>query len=275
MPTTIWKGHITFGLISLPVRLSAAARSETISFNQLHKQDNSRVKQVLYCIAEDKPVPRNDLVKGYEYEEGRYVVVDEEDIKKIQPKSAKVIEVLEFLEARDLDSVYLESSYYLQPEEAGEKAYTVLFEALKRTGRLGVAKLTMHNREHVVILRPGKKGLMLHTMYYQDEVRASEEFRTDSSIVKEPEVAMAQQLIDALVVPFEPAKYSDSYREALKAMIDAKISGHDVVNAPPAQELAPVVNIMDALQKSLTALRKPPVSEKSTAQPQPKRRRAG
>ncbi len=179
------------------------------------------------------------------------------------------------MEARDLDSVYLESSYYLQPEEAGEKAYTVLFEALKRTGRLGVAKLTMHNREHVVILRPGKKGLMLHTMYYQDEVRASEEFRTDSSIVKEPEVAMAQQLIDALVVPFEPAKYSDSYREALKAMIDAKISGHDVVNAPPAQELAPVVNIMDALQKSLTALRKPPVSEKSTAQPQPKRRRAG
>jgi DNA end-binding protein Ku len=129
MPTTIWKGHITFGLISLPVRLSAAARSETISFNQLHKPDNSRVKQVLYCIAEDKPVPRSDLVKGYEYEEGRYVVVDEEDIKKIQPKSAKVIEVLEFLEARDLDSVYLESSYYLQPEEAGEKAYTVLFVA--------------------------------------------------------------------------------------------------------------------------------------------------
>jgi DNA end-binding protein Ku len=112
-------------------------------------------------------------------------------------------------------------------------------------------------------------------MYYQDEIRANEEFRTDASIVKEPEVAMAQQLIDALVVPFEPAKYSDSYREALKTMIDAKIGGHDVVTAPPAQELAPVVNIMDALQQSLRELRKPPVSEKSTAQPQPKRRRAG
>jgi DNA end-binding protein Ku len=271
MPSTIWKGHITFGLISLPVRLSAAARSETISFNQLHKRDSSRVKQVLYCIAEDKPVPRTELVKGYEYEEGRYVVIDEEDIKKIQPKSAKVIEVLEFLDARDVDSVYLESSYYLQPEEAGEKAYTVLFEALKRTGRVGVAKITMHNREHVVVLRPGKKGLILHTMYYQDEVRASEEFRTDSSIVKEPEVALAQQLIDAMAAPFEPAKYSDGYRDALKAMIDAKISGQDVVTAPPVQELAPVIDMMEALRKSLGELRKPPVQ--ATAVAQPKRRR--
>jgi DNA end-binding protein Ku len=274
MASTIWKGYITFGLISLPVRLTVAARSETISFNQLHKEDNSRVKQVLYCITEDKPVARTDLVKGFEYEEGRYVVVDEEDLKKIQPKSAKVIEILEFVEARDVDSIYLESSYYLQPEEAGEKAYTVLFEALKRTNRYGVAKVTMHNREHVVILRPGKRGLMLHTMYYPDEVRASDEFRTDSSAVKEPEVAMAQQLIEALVTPFDPSKYSDSYRTALRAMIDAKISGQQVVQAPPAQELAPVIDIMEALQKSLVAVKKPPVTEKVAAAV-PKRRRAG
>jgi DNA end-binding protein Ku len=276
MASSVWKGHITFGLISLPVRLTAAARSETVSFNQLHKQDNSRVKQVLFCIAEDKPVPRNELVKGYEYEDGKYVVVDEEDIKKIQPKTAKVMEILEFVDARDVDAVYLESSYYLHPEEAGEKAYTVLFEALKRTGRAGVAKVTMHNREHVVILRPGKKGLMLHTMYYQDEVRASDEFRTDGSIVKDPEVAMAQQLIEALVVPFDPGKYSDGYRETLKGMIDAKISGEEVVKAPPAQELAPVIDIMEALKNSLVALRKPPAVETVTEiTAKPKRRRAG
>ncbi len=275
MASSVWKGHITFGLISLPVRLTAAARSETVSFNQLHKQDNSRVKQVLFCIAEDKPVPRNELVKGYEYEDGKYVVVDEEDIKKIQPKTAKVMEILEFVDARDVDAVYLESSYYLHPEEAGEKAYTVLFEALKRTGRAGVAKVTMHNREHVVILRPGKKGLMLHTMYYQDEVRASDEFRTDGSIVKDPEVAMAQQLIEALVVPFDPGKYSDGYRETLKGMIDAKISGEEVVKAPPAQELAPVIDIMEALKNSLVALRKPPAVETVTEiTAKPKRRRA-
>jgi DNA end-binding protein Ku len=275
MASSVWKGHITFGLISLPVRLTAAARSETVSFNQLHKQDNSRVKQVLFCIAEDKPVPRNELVKGYEYEDGKYVVVDEEDIKKIQPKTAKVMEILEFVDARDVDAVYLESSYYLHPEEAGEKAYTVLFEALKRTGRAGVAKVTMHNREHVVILRPGKKGLMLHTMYYQDEVRASDEFRTDGSIVKDPEVAMAQQLIEALVVPFDPGKYSDGYRETLKGMIDAKISGEEVVKAPPAQELAPVIDIMETLKNSLVALRKPPAVETVTEiTAKPKRRRA-
>jgi DNA end-binding protein Ku len=275
MASSVWKGHITFGLISLPVRLTAAARSETVSFNQLHKQDNSRVKQVLFCIAEDKPVPRNELVKGYEYEDGKYVVIDEEDIKKIQPKTAKVMEILEFVDARDVDAVYLESSYYLHPEEAGEKAYTVLFEALKRTGRAGIAKVTMHNREHVVILRPGKKGLMLHTMYYQDEVRANDEFRTDGSIVKDPEVAMAQQLIEALVVPFEPGKYSDGYRETLKGMIDAKISGEEVVKAPPAQELAPVIDIMEALKNSLVALRKPPAVETVTEiTAKPKRRRA-
>jgi DNA end-binding protein Ku len=275
MASSVWKGHITFGLISLPVRLTAAARSETVSFNQLHKQDNSRVKQVLFCIAEDKPVPRNELVKGYEYEDGKYVVIDEEDIKKVQPKTAKVMEIVEFVDAREVDAVYLESSYYLHPEEAGEKAYTVLFEALKRTGRAGIAKVTMHNREHVVILRPGKKGLMLHTMYYQDEVRANEEFRTDASIVKEPEVAMAQQLIEALVVPFDPGKYSDGYRETLKGMIDAKISGEEVVKAPPAQELAPVINIMEALKNSLVALRKPPAVETVTEiTAKPKRRRA-
>ncbi|HSB18221.1 MAG TPA: Ku protein [Bryobacteraceae bacterium] len=275
MASSVWKGHITFGLISLPVRLTAAARSETVSFNQLHKQDNSRVKQVLFCIAEDKPVPRNELVKGYEYEDGKYVVIDEEDIKKIQPKTAKVMEILEFVDARDVDAVYLESSYYLHPEEAGEKAYTVLFEALKRTGRAGVAKVTMHNREHVVILRPGKRGLMLHTMYYQDEVRASDEFRTDGSIVKDPEVAMAQQLIEALVVPFDPSKFSDGYRETLRAMIDAKISGEEVVKAPPAQELAPVIDIMEALKNSLVALRKPPAVETVTEiTAKPKRRRA-
>jgi len=232
------------------------------------------VKQVLFCIAEDKPVPRNELVKGYEYEEGRYVVVDEEDIKKIQPKTAKVMEILEFVDAHEVDAVYLESSYYLHPEEAGEKAYTVRFEALKRTGRAGVAKVTMHNREHVVILRPGRKGIMLHTMYYQDEVRANDEFRTDGGMVKEPEVAMAQQLIEALVVPFEPGKYSDGYRETLKTMIDAKINGQDVVKAPPAQELAPVVDIMDALRSSLSALRKPPASEPVLVEAKQKRRRA-
>jgi DNA end-binding protein Ku len=280
MASTIWKGHITFGLISLPVRLLSAARSETISFNQLHKTDNSRVKQVLYCQAEDKPVPRSELVKGFEYEEGKYVVIADEDIKKITPKTAKVMEILEFVPAAEVDPVYLESSYYLHPDTAGEKAYTVLYEALKESGHYGLAKITMHNREHVAILRPAQTGLMLHTMYYHDEVRATEEFRTDKSAAKPVEIKMANQLIEALAAPFEPAKYSDAYRTTLRAMIDAKIKGEEVVAAPEAPELAPVIDIMSALKTSLAALKKPPaaetaVTETKAAKPRRTRKAAG
>jgi DNA end-binding protein Ku len=193
------------------------------------------------------------------------VVIDDEDIKKIVPKTAKVMEILEFIKDNEIDEVYLESSYYLHPEAAGEKAYTVLFGALKQMGHVGIAKITMHNREHVVILRPAKYGLMLHTMFYQDEVRATDEFRADTTLAKDVEIKMATQLIEALAAPFEPAKYTDSYRDSLRRMIDAKIKGEDVVAAPAAQELAPVVDIMSALKNSLASLRKPATREEPSA----------
>lgn len=273
MAANVWKGHITFGLVSIPVRLSVAARSETIGFNQLHKKDNSRIRQVLYCAAEDKPIERSEIVKGYEYEKGKYVVIEDEDIKKMQPKTAKVMEILEFVKQEEMDPVYLESSYYVQPEEAGEKPYTLLFEALKRTGCVGIAKATMHQREHIVIVRPGRHGLLLHTMYYQDEIRATDEFRTNNELVKDKEVAMAQMLIDNMVGSFEPSKFSDNYRTNLRAMIDAKIAGQEVVAAPEAEELAPVVDIMEALRSSLEALKKP--VEKVVEFPDAERKIAG
>src|SRR5271165_6817316 len=126
MASTVWKGHLTFGLVSFPVKLFTAARSESISFNQLHKSDNSRIKQVIYCQAEDKPIPRSEIVKGFEYEKDHYVVVEDEEIKKMAPKTAKVMEIQEFVKANEVDSVYLESSYYVEPDEGGEKAYTLL-----------------------------------------------------------------------------------------------------------------------------------------------------
>jgi DNA end-binding protein Ku len=262
MAANVWKGHITFGLVSIPVRLSVAARSETIGFNQLHKKDNSRVRQVLYCAAEDKPIERSEIVKGYEYEKGKYVVIEDEDIKKMQPKTAKVMEILEFVKAEDMDPVYLESSYYVLPEEAGEKPYTLLFEALRRSGCIGIAKATMHQREHIVIVRPGKNGLLLHTMYYQDEVRATDEFRTNVELVKDKELTMAQMLIENMVGSFEPSKFSDNYRVNLRTMIDAKIAGEEVVAAPESEEIAPVVDIMEALRSSLEALKKPPAGDR-------------
>ncbi len=277
MASTIWKGHITFGLISLPVKMMAAARPETISFNQLHKHDNSRVKQVLFCISEDKPVPRSELVKGFEYEKDRYVVIDDEDLKRIQPKTAKVMEIVEFVKEEELDSVYLEASFYLHPDEAGEKAYSLLFKAMRETGHVGIAKICMHNREHTVVLRPGKHGMILHTMYYQDEVRALDEFRTDLGALKDKELDMAKHLVEALSAPFEPEKYTDTYRETLRKMIDAKVNGQEVVAAPQSQEMAPVIDIMAALKSSLAALKKPPsaAAKAEEEESQPKRKRAG
>lgn len=265
MASTTWKGHITFGLVSLPVRLVAAARSETIGFNQLHKHDNSRVKQVIFCAAEDKPISRAEIVKGYEYEKDKYVVIEDDDIKKITPKTAKVMEILEFVKANEVDSVYLDSSYYVQPDDAGEKPYTLLYEALKQSGYYGIAKVTMHSREHIVILRPGKHGLLLHTMYYNDEVRSLDEFRTNGDSLKPAEIAMAKSLVEALAASFEPEKYKDSYRDTLRAMIEAKVTGQEVVAAPVAQELAPVVDIMEALKASLSALKKPAASDEDDA----------
>ncbi len=263
MASTIWKGHITFGLVSLPIKLVAAARGQTISFNQLHKADNSRVKQVLFCIAEDKPVPRSELVKGFEYEKDHYVVIDDEDLKKIQPKTAKVMEILEFVKAEEMDAVILESSYYVQPDEAGEKPYTLLFEAMSRSGYSAVAKLTMHNREHTVILRPGKHGMILHTMYYQDEIRAMDEFRTNQDLVTDKELKMAESLIEALAAPFDHEKYKDKYRETLQGMIDAKVAGKEVVAPPEEAELAPVIDIMEALKSSIASMKKPPAAAKT------------
>jgi DNA end-binding protein Ku len=256
MASTVWKGHLTFGLVSLPVKLYTAARAETISFNQLHKTDNSRVKQVLYCQAEDKPVARTELVKGYEYEKDRYVVVNDEEIKKMAPKTAKVMEILEFVKVSEVDPIYYESSYYMAPDEAGEKPYALLFEALRRTGYVAVAKISMHNREHIVILRPGKSGVTLHTMYYSDEIRKTEEFRTDTSVLKDKELELAVMLINSLAADFEPEKYHDSYRQNLQALIQAKIQGEEVV-APAEPQATKVIDIMDALRASLAMSKKP------------------
>ena len=282
MATSVWKGHLTFGLVSLPIRLFSAARAESVSFNLLHKSDNSRIKQVTYCQAEDKPVPRSDLVKGYEYEKDHYVVIEDEDIKKVAPKTAKVMEILEFVETKDVDPVYLESSYYMAPDAGGEKAYALLFEALRKSNYSGVAKIAMHNREHIVILRPGNRGILLHTMYFTNEIRQVDEFRTDLDLVKEKELALAGTLIEALSAKFEPEKYKDTYRENLMSMIQTKIQGQKVVEAPEAH-IAPVIDIMEALKRTLEIKKKPvqAASESSGAEETvaeeaaPKKKRAG
>jgi DNA end-binding protein Ku len=237
-----------------------------VSFNQLHKHDGSRVKQVLYCQAEDKPIPRSEIVKGFEYEKDQYVVIEDEEVKKVAPQTAKVMEILEFVKSDQVDPIYLETSYYMAPDEAGEKPYALLFDALKKTAYVGVAKIAMHNREHIVILRPGKNGVLLHTMYFSHEIRQVDEFRTDLSLVREKELVLATNLIEALAGEFEPEKYKDNYRENLLKMIEAKKEGKEVV-ATPEPQTAKVVDILEALKASLAAAKKPAASAK-TAEPE-------
>ena len=254
---SLWSGYLTFGLISMPVRLFSGARGERVSFHMLHRDDNSRVRQQLYCIEEDKPIDRSETVKGFEFRKGEYVVIEPEEIKKIEPRTAKAMEILEFVKADEVDPIYFESSYYLMPEEAGRKPYALLEKALEQSGYYGIAKLTMHNREYTVILRPHDGGIMLHTMYYQNEIREVEGFGELEVEPKAAEVKIANQLIEALAGPWEPEKYSDEFQENVKKLIKAHMEGKEVEAVEKPKKLAPVVDLMDALKKSLAATEGP------------------
>jgi DNA end-binding protein Ku len=265
MATTVWKGHLTFGLISIPVRMFAAARGERISFNQLHKECHSRLKQPLFCPVCNRNVERSEIVKGYEYEKDQYVLFSEEELDKIEPSSARVMEILEFVKLVEMDPLYFDSSYYLASEDAGLKAYQLLMKAMEDSGYGAIAKLTMHQRENIVIIRPGAKGMTLHTMFYSNEIRAAESVPTDKIEVKDQERKLAQQLIESLAAPFEPQKYRDEYQENLRAMIAAKLKGQEVTEAA-RPHMAPVIDLMEALKKSL-AEKQAPASTAASAAP--------
>jgi DNA end-binding protein Ku len=254
MAASVWTGYLTFGLISMPVRLFSGARGSRVSFHMLHRTDHVRVKQQLICPEEEVVVDRSEIVKGYEYRKGEYVVIDPEEIKKIEPKTAKAMEILEFVKADEVDPIFFETSYYLVPEEAGKRPYALLAQALEETGHLGIAKLTMHNREYTVILRPDQGGIVLHTMYYADEVRKLDNFGRPDVEIKEAEVKVAHQLIEALSDKFQPEKYHDTFEDNLKELIKAKLEGKEVAAVPKPAKLAPVTDLMSALRQSLATM---------------------
>ena len=257
---SLWSGYLTFGLISMPVRLFSGARGERVSFHMLHRDDHSRVKQQLICAEEGKPIDRSETVKGFEYRKGEYVVVEPDEIKKIEPKTAKAMEILEFVKAEEIDPIYFESSYFLMPEEAGRRPYALLQKALEDSSYYGIAKLTMHNREYTVILRPHEGGIMLHTMYYEDEIRKVEGFGEIDIEIKAAELKVANQLIEALAGEWEPEKYHDTFQENVKALVKARLEGKDVATVEKPRKMAPVVDLMAALKQSLaqSGQKKPP-----------------
>ena len=254
MAASVWSGYLTFGLISMPVRLFSGARSSSISFHMLHRDDLQRVKQQLYCPADNSVVERSEIVKGYEYRKDEYVVIEPEEIKKIEPKTAKTMEILEFVKADEVDPVFFESSYYLMPEEAGRRPYALLTKALEESDYVAIAKLTMHNREYTVFLRPRDGGMMLHTMYYADEVREVEGFGAPDVELKDAEVKVAHQLIEALADKWDPEKYHDTFQENLKKMIQTKLEGGKITEVEKPKKLAPVVDLVSALKQSLAEM---------------------
>ncbi len=262
MAASVWSGYLTFGLISMPVRLFSGARSSGISFNQLHRTDHHRVKQQLICPLDNQVLERSEIVKGYEYRKDEYVIVEPDEIKKIEPKTAKTMEILEFVKTSDVDPVYFESSYYMLPEEAGRRPYALLTKALEESEFVAIAKLTMHNREYTVFLRPHKGGMMLHTMYYAEEVREVEGFGAPEVEIKEAEIKVAHQLIEALAGEWDPEKYHDTFQENLKKLIETKLEGGEVQAVEQPKKLAPVVDLMAALKQSLENAKKPAASEK-------------
>jgi DNA end-binding protein Ku len=232
----------------------------------LHRDDLQRVKQQYYCPADNRVVDRSEIVKGYEYRKDEYVVIEPDEIKKIEPQTAKTMEILEFVKESEVDPVYFESSYYMLPEEAGRRPYGLLTKALEESEYVAIAKLTMHNREYTVFLRPHEGGMMLHTMYYADEVRKVEGFGAPEVELKDAEVKVAHQLIEALAADWDPEKYHDTFQDNVKKLIETKLEGGKIAEVEPAKKLAPVVDLMSALKQSLAEMegkKKPAATAKS------------
>ena len=255
MAATVWKGYISFGLVSFPVRLYAAARPEPVHFHLLHKKDLSRVKEVMFCAKEDKPLERSEIVKGYEYEKNHYVVVEPEELEKMAPPTATVMEILQFVRGDEIDPIFFEKSYYVAPEETVSKPYSLLLAAMRETKYDAVAKVSMHGREHIVILRPGEHGIVLHTMYFVDELHKGNEVPVPSSAkFDKKEIELARKLIETLAGPFKPQQFQDEYKQNVEELIEKKRKGQRVtpIRQPKA---APVIDLMQALQKSLAQTR--------------------
>ncbi len=255
----------------MPVRLFSGARSQGISFNMLHRTDKSRLKQQYVCQADGQVVERSDIVKGYEFRKDEYIIIEPDEIKKIEPQTAKTMEILEFVKESEVDPVYFESSYYMMPEEAGRRPYALLTKALEESEYVAIAKITMHNREYTVFLRPTQGGMMLHTMYYAEEVKKVEGFGAPEGVeLKDAEVKVAHQLIEALAGEWDPEKYKDNFQENLKQLIETKLEGGEVAAVEKPKKLAPVVDLMAALKQSLAQMegKKKPAATAADAEPE-------
>ncbi|MDP9338299.1 MAG: Ku protein [Acidobacteriota bacterium] len=252
MAHSVWRGSLSFGLLTIPVRLFTAARSERMNLHQIHRECKTRLRQPLFCATCERNVERSEVIRGYEHDDSQYVLVEDEDIKKITPRSSRTMEIMAFVKEEQIDPIYFDSSYFALPEKDSEKPYALLLKALEDKNRVAIATVTMHQREYTVFIRPREHGLTVHTMYFENEIRHVEGYgKTDQNIKLKPqEIKLAEQLVDTLSEDFDASKYHDTFQDNLKALIAAKQKGKTIVEQPKAGT-APVIDMMEALKRSL------------------------
>jgi DNA end-binding protein Ku len=250
MASTVWKGYISFGLVSFPVRLTSAARAETVHFHMLHKKDLSRVKEVWFCAEEDKQIDRSEIVKGYDTGNGAHVVVEDKELKKIAPATATTMDILQFVGNDEVDPIFFESSYYVASEDKTAKPYALFTAALEETQQDAIAKIAMHNREHIVLIRPLEGGLILHTLYYPDELHKANKSEAPESKYSAKELELAKSLIKQLKAPFQSKEFTDGYRENVERLIMEKQKGKKITSIQQPRK-APVIDLMEALRRSI------------------------
>jgi DNA end-binding protein Ku len=258
MARSIWTGSISFGLINIPVKMFTATRSKQLHFHLLHRKDHARLQQKMVCSADKKEVPRTEAVKGYEFSPDHMVVVDPKELESLMPKSSRALEVLDFVQLSQIDSIYFNQPYYLLPDERAVKAYKLFFEAMQRTKKVAIASYVMRNKQYLAALRPMGRLICLETMYYADEIVSPDKLEDlpKDVAVNEKELKMAEQLIGSLTIAWKPQKYHDEYRDAVLELIEKKARGKQIVVQHAPAKGPKIVDLMSALEASLKETKK-------------------
>ncbi len=257
MARVIWSGALTFGLVNIPVKLFTAVSHKEVRFHMLHAKDGARIRMKRFCTAEDEEVPYDEIVKGYEVAKGRYVSVTPEELEAFDPKSTRTVEIRDFVDLTEIDPLYYDQAYYLVPERTAAKAYRLLVDAMRRTGKVAVATAVLRTKESLCSIRPVEDALALATMNRADEIVPVSSLEIpEAPKPAERELDMAVQLVESLSAPFEPEKYPDVYRERVLELVRKKAEGETIEAPPPEEAPAKVVNLADALSASLAASRR-------------------
>ena len=276
MAHAIWSGAINFGLVTIPVKVFTAVKTDELSFNMLHKKDEGRIKYERVCSVDGKTVPWDEIVKGYEYEKGQYVILTDEDFKKVNPEATQSVDILEFVELDKINPMFFDKPYYLEPTKQGRHAYALLREALAKSNRVAIARVVIRTKEYIAAVKPLDDALVLELMHWASEIVGPGTLELpDAENLPEAEMKMAKMLIDTMSVDeFEPEKFVNRYHDEVLAMIDARAKGQELPKAKKAPPRAKVVNLMDVLAASLEESKKRRASNgRSASQDKPETKR--